>query len=444
MLQRGRAVCSIRGVLQGMGWNLLEKVHEGGRIQVLGTDNGEDAHRRGFRLHGKGEAIISAVGEKIADAAWSVLMLNPVRVLLGLLFLVAISSNLGANYYAGKWVGFGAVFIAILGVEFVKRFGWLAALTISYILAHILWFVVYPDTRYAPVNPYDLTALKFYTAESGLKLLLILAPLMLIRFRRESLKQDGGWLVCLFAVVNLWQIYSEAILRGCRDVNSCGGVLANPSMNATMAAMALPFVFQYFSKPFAWLTLCGTVGAALLGGSSIGLGMIAAFLAVKNPKFLLASPFILGLGLWKWGALELFNSSDRLPMWKFFMEQWAKNPVHWWFGTGFGTFGVFSINLQNAHDFKSQYWWVWLHNDWLQALFETGFVGLTLMLGTFLHALKRLWERKETAELQALLLFGLAMMLNFPLHIGLTCAFGAWLLTLALQRNQPDNKPKEF
>jgi hypothetical protein len=364
---------------------------------------------------------------------------NPALIAFTALVLLATATNFGSGYYPGKWMGFGAVSTTILAWEVYKRYGWFAALKLAYVLGHVIWFLVYPENRYKPVKAYDLMALKMFIAESGLKLLLIVAPLMIVKISREELKQLGGRIVCAFAVINLVEVFWEAARVGCKEVNACGGVLLNPSMNATMAACALPFVFKHFPRPMAWMMVALSVSAALLGGTSLGLGFICAYLVLRDPRLLLAAPAILALGLWRFGERELLSNGDRWPMWQFFMKAWANNPIHWWFGSGFGTFGVFSINLQNAAVDNNKYWWVWLHNDWLQCLFETGMTGLTLMVGTFLTGVRNLWLRGERHELHALLLFGMAMFINFPLHVGLSAAFGAWLIVIALHRLKPHN-----
>lgn len=368
------------------------------------------------------------------SAAWFLAKEKPVNFFFSLLIFIALLWNFNGSYYEGKWIGFGIAFSFLLCCEVGKRYGWFASLKLMYVLGHILWFLVYPNNRYAPVKAYDLTALKLFLAESGFKLLLILAPLLVVKIDRERWKEVGTLFVCAFALLNPITIMYEAVVSGCRDVNSCGGLLSNPSLNACMAAVALPFVFKVFTPRISWSIVIANVCCALLGGTSLGLGMIAAFLVLKDIRLLILSPIILGLGLWKYGSKELLSSGDRWTMWTFFMEQWAKNKLHWSFGTGFGTFGVFSINLQNAHTMRPQYWWIWLHNDWLQCLFETGIAGFSLMLGTFLTGVRNLWKRGEKPEMQSLLLFGLAMGVNFPLHVGLSCAFGAWLILLALEK----------
>jgi hypothetical protein len=384
--------------------------------------------------------------ENALNAGWFVFMQKPWKLIAAVLFLIAICSNLGANYYYGKWLGFGFVFSFLLGISIGRKYGWAASALVVYLLGNTLWFLLYPGNRYAPVQPYDLTALKLFMAESGFKLLLILSPLLVMKVDWVNFRSGGVFLSLCFTLLSLGAIFLEFIRSGCVDVNACGGLLANPSMNASMMAVTLPFIFQSLPLTISGPILLAMIAAVLLGKTSLGLGMIVAFLCLyclsfKRIKYLLLSPFLLGLGWYSYGAKELLSSGDRFQMWEFFMTQWTRNPIHWWFGTGYGTFGVFSINLQNAHHFRSQYWWVWMHNDWLEMIFTTGLVGFSLLVSTYATGLWKLWRMERIAELQSLLLFGLMMATNYPLRIGLTCAFGAWLILLALHRDNPHNQP---
>lgn len=370
---------------------------------------------------------------------------RPLRVVFGFLLLIATCFNFNSNYYAGKWLGFGAAFSVLLGYVLWKRFGILAALLVVYLLGNILWFLVYPDNRYAPVKPYDLTALKLYLAESGFKLLLILLPLLALKFQKNVVRMYGVTLAIGFSLINIGKIYWDFFVYGCQDVNSCGGLMMNPSLNSSLMAVTLPFIFEAFPITISGLILALMIGAVVVGKSSIGLGMVVAFLclyflSLRRLKYLLLSPLLLSLGWYFYGEREFLSSGDRFPMWEFFMSEWARNPLHWWFGTGYGSFAVFSVNLQTAHHMREGYWWVWMHNDWLEMLFTTGMVGLGLMTLTYIQGLRNLWKREMVPELQSLILFGVVMFLNYPLRIGLSCAFGAWLMILALQRETPHNQ----
>lgn len=385
------------------------------------------------------------VADKALRLAYRASMIDPWKLLVFAILLVTMVFNFGTTYYYSKWLGVGAAFSIVVWAAIYRKFGGVAALMILYMLGNAIWFLVNPNNRYAPVKAFDLQALKFYVAESGFKLLLVLLPFLAFNINRDSLKVYGRMLAISFTMISVVMVFFSYLVHGCADTNSCGGVLMNPSMNSSMMAVTLPFIFEAFPVTIAFPFLALIVLAVLLGKSSIGLGMIVAFLCLhfiskRRMKYLVFSPLLLGLGWLHYGEREFLSSGDRFPMWEFFMSQWARNSLHWWFGTGYGTFGVFSINLQDAFHVRDGYWWLWMHNDWLEVLFTTGMVGLGLVVLTFLSGLKRFWEMKEWACLQSLLLFGIAMGLNFPLRIGLSCAFIAWLVSLALYRDNPHNQ----
>lgn len=343
-------------------------------------------------------------------------------------------------------MGFGIVLSILFGISIGRKYGWWAAGLVVYLLGNTLWFLLYPGNRYADVKPYDLTALKLYMAESGFKLLLVLSPLMLMKMEKEKLRSGGVFLSICFTLFSIGYILFEYFTTGCKGINTCGGLLVNPSMNASMMAVTLPFIFQAFPITISGPILLSMIAVVLLGKTSLGLGMIAAFLCIhflskKRLKYLLMSPFLLLLGWYFYGVEELLSNGDRFLMWKFFITQWSINPIHWLFGTGYGTFGVFSLNLQNAFKVRDGFWWLWMHNDWLEQLFNTGLVGLSLMAGTFFSGLWRLFKTDRIMEFQSLFLFGVFMSVNYPLRVGLTCVFGAWLITLALQKDLPHNQP---
>ncbi len=357
---------------------------------------------------------------------------------VSVLLLIASFYNFGSDYYNGKWVGFSIAFLFMLNVEIQRRYGSAIALLIGYCFISAVWISFDTTNRYASVTPYDLMALKYFAAESALKLFIICIPFVVMRINLKSLELYGGALSCIFLLWSTCSIFVELLVRGCSLVNSCGGALGNPSLNAGMMAVCLPLAFKYFGNPYRWIALVAASIAIVLGKSNVGVGMVAVFLlmhlfASKNWRLLSLIPIVVFCGWYFLGA-KFGSSGDRFLMWKFFMSKWATNPKHWALGSGFGTFGVFSINLQRAFGMREGMWWIWMHNDWLQALFETGAIGLSLMIWTYTAALKGLLNRKLLPEMQSLLLYGIMMLMNFPLHVALSCAFVGWLLCLALYK----------
>lgn len=353
------------------------------------------------------------------------------------LFLLAILWNFQGSYYEGKWLGFGLAFTAILAVGMAKRVGWIAAVTVSYLLSSALWVLLYADNPYAQVAPNDLLGLKYYAAEAALKLLLIVVPLLLIDVNDLNVRRYGRFLALFFVIISAGKSLFDLATIGCAETNSCGGLLMNPSLNAGMLVVALPIAVDMVPFPAA-LGLVALVSAAIVAGKSgVGLAAFSLFLglyALKRWWALLLVPIAFIVRQFYGTEKILLSFGDRDVMWKFFMENWAHNRMHWWIGSGFGTFDLFSFNLQKHFYFRPQYWWKWMHNDLLELVFETGPIGGVLLIAVFVVAIKGLYGKGFIAEAKALLLFGASALVNYPLHIGLTCAFAVWLAYLGLNK----------
>lgn len=308
------------------------------------------------------------------------------------------------------------------------RFGMFPALFLSFLCLNAIWVWVWVENRYYTINPYDQMALRYFSADSLARALLILVPLMLLN---RAQRIHGILAAKIFAVLNSIIVLMGFILHRCAAENSCGG-LGNPSIMVGLSVCILPLIASW---P---ITILVTV-AAIVSKSSIAIGLLAVYFAwglTKHSKTLAAiaftAPFYLGsIFLGK----ELFNSSDRFMIWAYMMKAWA-TPWNAIAGTGWGTYHVFSINLQKATELRSNSHWNAMHNDWLQMVFECGVIGGALMIGTYFTAIKRCFLKEEYAVLFSLVLYGIYMGANPALHHALPSLFGAWLIVHALKKNQ--------
>lgn len=155
----------------------------------------------------------------------------------------------------------------------------------------------------------------------------------------------------------------------------------------------------------------------------------------KNAPLLLGIVFALvvfGASYSLLGGAELFNSSDRFKVWSYMMAKWA-HPQNILFGTGIGTYHVFSINLQHAGNLAPGSYWSRMHNEWLQFVFETGIVGSLAFVSTYVLAIHAAIKDRLYDLAFALFLFGIYMGANSALHHAPPAIFGAWLLICALR-----------
>lgn len=388
-------------------------------------------------------------------------------MLLGWLLIIASGLfSIAGGYYYGKWlmVLFGG--IVIVGHRIAKLYGKWPAIAVCYFLTSGMWFWMSPWNRYLPVIPYDQDALKLFSADSSLKLMLVLAPFLLLTPKRKRLLEFGGLAVAFFCVLDpLWTIWAYFKEGWCLDENSCGGSMGNPSMNACALATALPIMWDQIRGPYRWIVLAMVAAVVYVTRSSLGAGMMvswaclelfpwAKITALRLTSFrvgligaLIPNLMMLGgsVGVitalsWRHlGKAELFNSGDRFMMWNTFMAFWVRNPLHWITGTGFGNFGVFSRHIQGHMQLRNGQWWLWEHNDWYELLFVGGFPGLFLALAVYVSAEIALLRRKEYAEAKSLIQFGIFMFFNYPLHVALTCTFAGWIISVALYRDPRQN-----
>jgi hypothetical protein len=339
------------------------------------------------------------------------------------------------------WAIMLAVSLGFFSWQWVApRYGGLASLLFGYLSLSAIWVWVWVENRYVTVNPYDQMALRYFAADSLARLLALLFPLMMLAERRHNFLLFGELLAGIFVNINSLSILYTFVRTGCHETNQCGG-LGNPSIMVGLMVCLLPIVIRSWKAQRVTLGLA--VAAVLLSKSSVALGLLGLYLLYsfvrKFPRYkyagllLPALPLLAGALLL--GKQELFNSSDRFALWAYMMPKWA-TPWNLAMGTGWGTYHVFSINLQSIQGFAPGSYWNTLHNDWLQMIFEGGLVGAFLLALTYLFSVWRMVEAKEWGFVASLILFGIYMGVNPALHHAIPSLFGAWIFLYALKRRQ--------
>lgn len=206
------------------------------------------------------------------------------------------------------------------------------------------------------------------------------------------------------------------------------------SMDATFICMVLPLSLLC-DRPwpiklvFVGIPLITLSVAPVIGSTAIFVllteGLI--YLALTNRwKWTVPLGIILvGGGLYINGA-TLYTSHDRTDQWKLLMSWWWDNANHW-LGTGSGTFQWLGPAIQN----KERDLFVWMHNDYLQVLFEQGLIGLFLMGCMFVVCIKKAWNRPWL--LSAMGGSAFAMVTQFPLRFPLSALFILALIRISFE-----------
>jgi len=238
------------------------------------------------------------------------------------------------------------------------------------------------------------------------------------------------WLVsCLSTTVQLF--YPWELRRG---------LSGDPSMNGCLIAITLPVFLELHSRnrgngvvgasAIWWTALCVFACNASVPIGALIVVTLAAISYLKLPirSLLLmggfTATFILAVGALFQGQ-QLFSSSNRFYTWGTWLHHWW-NTDAWTrlfgFGTGTGIYLLPKALEQAGSDIRL----LWIHNEYLQTLFENGTVGLALLVSlvgvVLVKARSRPWLFCSVAGLAAYSFF------NFPARQPFHALVGAALI----------------
>lgn len=188
----------------------------------------------------------------------------------------------------------------------------------------------------------------------------------------------------------------------------------NASMNGCLIAVTTPFFIG--RSRFALARLALPVAAIALTGATIPWLVLGVVLAALRRWW-----WIIGIGAL--GMLYVLLTHPNIgPLTSGRTDAWP-GIMNWWWeqgrvlqGMGGGVSVVMVPTVQAQ--FKIAPWtggYMWLHNDWLQVLFEYGVMGLSTALIAFFVFLKRGW--KDTVLVSSLLGFAAMALVNYPLRL---------------------------
>jgi len=331
--------------------------------------------------------------------------------------------------YNAQWLACILAILAWACAFPVRRaVGWMAGVTIFWLVATSVNAVENPQSQYAEMQTQVAMAFRAYALDSVYKLFLVVGAMIYLSRSRNFLLW-GREAVCWFSVASWLVTLTHFLLHRCRAENSCTGIIGNPSMSASLLVVMLPIVFMHWPKRLAWANAAGVVLAVAASKTSVPIGLLAVLVFTLSWRLIPLGLLAFLIGGYYLGP-ELLNSGDRIEMWSYFYSRW--NEI--WTGTGFGTFGAWSYARQIFSDVKVNGWWYFLHFDWFEMAITTGIVGLVLTVATYLEALWRLMCQVRFSEARSLLLYGTMMSFNYPLHLAPSAFFGCWLAVAALVR----------
>jgi len=245
-------------------------------------------------------------------------------------------------------------------------------------------------------------------------------------------------------------------------------LMLNTSMEGTfLGIMSVVILFKPIEnehwRSFKWIQsfsvliiLTGTIATT----SSVGIGAVAlgiitmAFFSKKFKPILLLLSIMFSISAFLFVGEGIFSDSLRVICWNWSMDWWSQSANHL-FGTGIGTFWGIGPWIQDTELIKAcasgdskicesakflyqeKNYYTFMHSDWLQLLFEGGFVGLILGYGVFITALVKSFNRPWLFA--SILVFSATATINMPTKYVITSIIGVLLLRMSLLKEENGN-----
>lgn len=375
-------------------------------------------------------------------------------MLIGLVLTFLICGIFGINDYL--WQGYlGILYVGLLiSINIRKKAGLIPAILFFYIT--ILTLVYMANSMYflRGLDMLVVMGLEVLTIQSYLYAVMVILPFL---FLKKEYLYHFAIAFFLLGVIDA-DICLLKWIFGSRPYH----LMNNSAMDGAFIACTLPFCFALahtkkdtfgfrYLKYFFFVAI--PIFVCFLTKSSsgvLGVGVaISAYLwsknkcTVKPAVLLIISGFSviasgIGYGMQK---NTLFDGSGRYTIWENTWKFWQTQHHHFsppyipaLFGGGLGSFFMYgpTIQLQDALVAKAKGLDVffWLHNDWGQILFETGWVGLILTIVVFLLALYK--SRFMPAIFSSLATFGAISFIQMPLRHLIWATLAIFLVSWAL------------
>lgn len=311
-----------------------------------------------------------------------------------------------------------SILVISLAVQAYFRLGLIAASALGYCLFSALLVFQNPISHYGQVQ----------TSVDGTSAIAF-AILEMLAILALTLTYDASaFILSLFEAVAVLDSILMLILGY--------GLLNNSSMDAAFVALLIPRIYFVGQNRSSWIGAAITsllcTATVLKAGGSTGVAILTvealAWMAItKNPR-ILALPVLIACGAAFTLRHRLLESSGRFDLWTQCMAWWQLNTSAW-FGTGIGTFEVLGPLIQN----RQVSVFLFMHNEYLQLLFEGGVIGLVLGLALYSQCVVRSLKNAEWLTITWAGL-GVAMLAQYPFRFMLSATFCTVLAVRTLKR----------
>lgn len=252
-----------------------------------------------------------------------------------------------------------------------------------------------------------------------------------------SSKSTAGWLVVSLLVLGYLNSFLVLYFGH--------GIFHASSMDTAATALFFPLFVdacRLAERRGAWLFLLPPIAAILFRHGSTAfamlfvMGLAQIFYSKRKVLYCSLSFVVLAVG----GALYYHYvatvlgfdqlTSGRAFNWSEGFTWWAQN-ANQWLGTGTGTYQWIGPSVHNQKTLI----FLWMHNEYLQALFEQGWLGLGLFLLVGGLALKKSFATRWLFT--SLVGLSVACLTQFPFRFFVTQLFIVLLIRFAQDEKSP-------
>lgn len=300
-----------------------------------------------------------------------------------------------------------------------------------------LW--AYPWIFYNHLGPITVASLGSVTGGAVLTLVLFSCALIVAEEYLGALIP----LLTLLAIGDAFMMTLKALLHYGEPWGfmQAWWVMTNGSVDACFLAVMLPVVWNTenrFSIAHKWSQICCLIlmtVAIVLSKSNTGIFaalliqlayLVSKFKWKALPFTLLTCGIVLLVRMWM--GIKFMGDTGRFNVWKISFDFWWTQTTHW-LGTGPGTFWVYGPPLQLMHNgeiTQGAQIFPWMHNDWLQVLFEQGILGFASIL--FLFVTMSLKSFKRPVLFSMIMGFGFVATTQYPLRLFFFQCLGVGLI----------------
>lgn len=215
------------------------------------------------------------------------------------------------------------------------------------------------------------------------------------------------------------------------------GTIGNKMIASSFMCVLAPFLIF---NPLNWIALA--IMSFITTSSSAIFSIGTGFAVYAWGKFKKARTIIVILAIltpivfaWKTGDFsEVAFKAGRFPVYKDTLQLSLKRPL----GFGIGSYKILYPIMcsKEIADEQPGSQWSTCHNDWLQILWETGFIGFFLFLGWIITIVINVVKQKNYIKLAGLVIIGSNMMFAFPQRM----VQSAFILLIFLAYCSQDNE----